>query len=191
MFAAPKVAIAAEQALLFWQMLQSRPLKPDVHCPEPAQPEEVAVLDSSVRFAGLAMGFPHAIAEQLPPLRKVEATHGIASQPYSAVHPAMMQLTPGLSDTRMRRSPARHSCCTCRPYRRGPVNRPVEALQDGDSSARLHHAPPRPLVWLEDVKQCRDGVEQKQERHRNTGNAAAARCRVHARCWLSQRSGKS
>lgn len=67
-FAAPKVAMAAEQALLFWQMLQSRPLKPDVHCPEPVHPVDDAVFTSCVRFEGLAMGFPQAMAEQLPPL---------------------------------------------------------------------------------------------------------------------------
>lgn len=64
-------AIAAEQALLFWQMLQSRPLKPEVHCPVPGQPEEVALLDSSVRFAGRCIGFPQVIVEQLLPLLKI------------------------------------------------------------------------------------------------------------------------
>jgi hypothetical protein len=84
--AAPKVEIAAEQALLVWQTLQSRPLKPDVHCPLPEQPEEVAVFCSSVRFEVLATGFPQVIVEQLLPLHANEATRKVQMGSWEFTH---------------------------------------------------------------------------------------------------------
>lgn len=50
-------------------MPQSSPLKPEVHCDVPEQPVLCALLDSSVRFACVAIGFPHSKLPQLLPLR--------------------------------------------------------------------------------------------------------------------------
>lgn len=67
-FAAPYVAIAEEQAALLWHILQSKPSKPDVHCPVPVQPDEDAVLSSADRCDALAIGFSQMTDEQLLPL---------------------------------------------------------------------------------------------------------------------------
>lgn len=68
-FRAPKVAIAELQASLLVHIAQSSPSKPDVHCDVPVQPVLCALLDSAVRFAGVAMGFPHRREPQSLPLQ--------------------------------------------------------------------------------------------------------------------------
>lgn len=68
--AAPKVATAAEQASLDLQMPQSRPSKPDVHCPVPEQPALPESALRTVRLLEVAMGLPHNRDVQELPLEK-------------------------------------------------------------------------------------------------------------------------